>query len=80
MAQDRFNFVYDGKHVPNYRVEFETKNGTPSISSPAIFSNDAEAIETALRNRADYLKIGLNIVIVKKYTKKSLVEIFRLAC
>ena len=76
----KFNFVYDGKHRPNYRIEYETKDGAPSVSSPAIFSNDADAIESALHFREDYVKIGLNVVKVQKYTKKALVEIFSLAC
>ena len=51
-----FNFVYDGKHRPNYRVEYETKSGAPSVSAPAIFLNDADAIESALHFRDCYAK------------------------
>jgi hypothetical protein len=77
MKADRFNFIYDFKHHPNYRVEYETKNGTPSISSPAIFENDEDAIATALKESPDYVKIGLNVIIVLKYEKDGLKEIFR---
>ena len=74
---DKFNFIYDGKHNPNYRVEYETTKGAPSISSPALFNSDKEAIETALKESPDYLAIGLNVIIVRKYTRKGLKEIFR---
>ena len=74
---DRFNFIYDFKHHPNYRVDYEAKGGAPSISSPAIFGNDEEAIATALKESPDFLKIGLNVIIVRKYTRKGLKEIFR---
>ena len=79
VSQDiKFNFVFDGKHTPNYRVEYETKSGAPSVSSPAIFANDADAIESALHFRDYYGSIGLNVVKVQKYEKSKCVEIFRL--
>ena len=74
---DKFNFIYDFKHHPNYRVEYETKNGAPSISAPAIFKSDKEAIATAIKESPGYIKIGLNVIVVRKYTRKGLIEVFR---
>ena len=76
MKADKFNFIYDFKHHPNYRVEYETESGAPSISAPAIFKNDKEAIETALKYFPEYIEMGLNVIIVQKYVKGSCKQIF----
>jgi hypothetical protein len=77
MQNDKFNFIYDGKHHPNYRVEYENENQTFSVSSPAIFSNDKEAIEAALFYLPEWIKHGVRIAIVLKYTRSGLKEIWR---
>jgi len=74
---DKFNFVYDFKHKPNYRVEYHHKCGY-SISSPAIFKSDREAVFAALREYiATWKKSEYNIIVVAKYTRKGLKEVYR---
>lgn len=81
MAKDPFNFFpnEDWEKHPNYRVEYETKKGVPSVSNPAIFSSDGDAIEVALKESPSWKEIGMNIVKVLKYEKDGLKEIFRKA-
>ena len=74
---NKFNFDFEGKRDPNYRVVYETKSGVPSVSSPAIFNNDEEAKEAALEEFPTWQKVGMNTVIVKKYTNQGLKEVFR---
>lgn len=76
MAAHLFNFDFNAHISPNYRVEYSNKNGT-EVSSPAIFQNDKEAIAAALEQHPSWIKIGLNIVVVVKYSNKGLVEVFR---
>ncbi len=73
---DNFNFDYNGKKHPNYRVEYETKSGSPSVSSPAIFKNNKEAIAAALEEFPKWIKIGMNVVKVLKYKRSGLEEVF----
>lgn len=77
MQNDKFNFIYDGKHHPNYRVEYENENQTFSVSSPEIFSNDKEAIEAALFYLPEWEELDVGIAIVLKYTINGLKEIWR---
>ena len=77
MKTDKFNFIYDGKHHPNYRVEYIDEYETFSVSSPAIFSDDKEAVEAALFYLPEWQKLGVNIAIVLKYTNDGLKEIWR---
>lgn len=72
-----FNFDYNGNRYPNYRVEYENHCGAPSVSSPAIFRNDKEAITAALEEFPEWKEIGLNVVKVLKYTEKGLKIVFR---
>lgn len=74
---NKFNFDYEGKSHPNYRVEYAAKGGAPSVSSPAIFNNDEEAKEAALEEFPSWQSIGMNTVKVLKYTKQGLEEVFR---
>ena len=76
--KDPFNFypIEGTKKYPNYRVEYLQKNGS-SVSYPAIFQSNEEAVEAALKESPDWIKIGLNIVRVLKYGKNGLKEIFR---
>ena len=80
--KDPFNFFpnEDFKKHPNYRVEYELdkdEKGYYSTSHPAIFRSDKEAIETALREFPKNMELGYDTVIVSKYTRKELKEIFR---
>lgn len=70
-----FNFDYNGKKHPNYRVEYE-KEGGASVSSPAIFKNNKEAIAAALEEFPEWIKIGMNVVKVLKYKRSGLEEVF----
>ena len=72
-----FNFDYEGKRHPNYRVEYCTEDDAPSVSSPAIFNNDEEAKEAALKEFPSWQSIGMNTVKVLKYTKQGLKEVFK---
>lgn len=73
-----FNFDYNGKKHPNYRVDYETESGAPSVSIPAIFKSNREGIFAALRKYLETWKeIGLNVIIVQKYTKNGLKTIYR---
>ena len=74
---NKFNFDYEGKRHPNYRVEYAAEGGAPSVSSPAIFNNDEEAKEAALEEFPSWQSIGMNTVKVLKYTKQGLKEGFR---
>lgn len=74
---NKFNFDYEGKRYPNYRVEYAAEGGAPSVSSPAIFDNDEEAKEAALKEFPSWQSIGMNTVKVLKYTKQGLKEVFR---
>jgi hypothetical protein len=74
---NKFNFDYDGKHYPNYRVEYCTEDDAPSVSSPAIFKNNKEAVAAALEEFPTWKDLGLNVVKVLKYTKQGLKEVFR---
>lgn len=74
---NKFNFDYEGKRHPNYRVEYAAEGGAPSVSSPAIFNNDEEAKEAALEEFPSWQSIGMNTVKVLKYTKQGLKEVFR---
>lgn len=72
-----FNFDYNGKKRPNYRVEYYHECGS-SISSPAIFKSDREAIFAALRHYLDcWKKLEFNLIVVEKYTCKGLKEVYR---
>ena len=77
MIMSKFNFDYNGNQSPNYRVEYCTKSGAPSVSSPAIFNNDKDAFAAALEESPAWKTIGLNVVKVLKYTKDGLKEIFK---
>ena len=74
---NKFNFDYEGKRHPNYRVEYAAEGGAPSVSSPAIFNNDEDAFAAALEEFPSWEKIGMNVVKVLKYTKDGLKEIFK---
>lgn len=76
--KDPFNFypIEGKKKHPNYRVEYLQKN-VSSVSCPAVFQSDEEAVEAAIKESPDWIKIGLNIVRVLKYGKDGLKEIFR---
>lgn len=72
-----FNFDYNGKKHPNYRVGYYHKCGY-SISSPAIFQNDREAVFAALREYLNTWKESkFNTIVVLKYTRKGLKEVYR---
>ena len=72
-----FNFDYNGKKHPNYRVEYYNKCGN-SVSSPAIFQSDKQAVFAALRHYLNTWKIlGFNVIVVVKYTRKGLKEVYR---
>lgn len=72
-----FNFDYNGKKHPNYRVEYYHECGS-SISSPAIFKSDREGIFAALRKYiVTWKSLGFNTIVVVKYTRKGLKEVYR---
>lgn len=72
-----FNFDYNGKKHPNYRVEYENNSGS-SVSSPAIFKSNREAVFAALRKYLETWKeIDFNTIIVLKYTRTGLKEVYR---
>ena len=72
-----FNFDYNGKKHPNYRVEYYNSNGS-SISSPAIFQSDREAVFAALRKYLiTWKELDFNIIVVVKFTRKGLKEVYR---
>ena len=79
MCNFHFNFIPNASPIihPNYRVEYE-KNGGSSVSCPALFRSNKEAIDQALKEFPLWSEIGLNIVKVLKYNSKGkLEEIFK---
>lgn len=71
-----FNFNYNAGVRPNYCVEYSKKGG-PSVSNPAIFNDDEQAIVEAVNESHDWAKIGMTDISVLKYGKSGLTEIWR---
>ena len=72
-----FNFDFNGRKHPNYRVEYLAKGGAPSVSCPAIFKTDKEAIAAAMKESPSWIALGMNTIVVEKYRRSGLTEIFR---
>ena len=72
-----FNFNCNGGVFPTYRVEYSKKGGAPSVSYPAIFNDDEQAIVEAVNESHDWAKIGMKDIVVLKYEKTGLTEIWR---
>ena len=74
--ENLFNFDYGKGIRPNYRVEYEDGKNF-SVSSPAVFDNDEEAVAAAMQHFGGWLKLGVNVAVVRKYTSDGLAEIWR---
>lgn len=71
-----FNFNCNAGVHPNYRVEYSKKGG-PSVSSPAIFNDDEQAIVEAVNESHGWAKIGMKDIVVLKYGKSGFTEIWK---
>lgn len=71
---NQFNFDYDSLEVePTHRIEYRATEEGASVSIPAVYDNDDEAIESAKRNRPDYA----SVIVVSRYDGIRLVEIHK---
>lgn len=68
-----FNFNPE-KDTPTHRVEYLTRSGA-SVSIPAKFDNDKEAVRAALKEFImEWRGIGAELLVVLKYGEESRME------